>query len=160
VSITAVHIPSCALELCHDRTTNRAPQLATCLQRVREKVSTQPLQPKLRTSTNFAYTELRRGVFMSQKYAKFHPLKTIVWKYIGAIHRQVVLPEPLVMSVPILIQYRVSLSTSPVPQLQLRHVQWLVYGHSVGSRTHNCLRCSVHFSRKHRPSHQNPSASG
>jgi hypothetical protein len=45
------------------------------------------------------------------------------------------------MTVPILIQYRVSLSTSVVPQLQLCHFQWLVYEESVGSRTHNCHRC-------------------
>jgi len=45
------------------------------------------------------------------------------------------------MTVPILIQYRVSLSTSLVPQPQLCHFQWLVNEDSVESRTHNCRRC-------------------
>jgi len=78
---------------------------------------------------------------MSQKFAKIHPQKTILWKEIGAIHCQVVLPGPLVMTVPILVPYSVSISTSLVPQLQLCHFQWLVYEESVGSRTHNCRRC-------------------
>jgi hypothetical protein len=45
------------------------------------------------------------------------------------------------MTDPILLQYRVSLSTSLVSQLQLCHFQLLVYEESVGSRTHNCSMC-------------------
>lgn len=58
-----------------------------------------------------------------------------------AVDRLAALRVASVVTVPVLVRYRVNVSTALVPHLKLRHLQWLVSIQSVGDRIYKCRRC-------------------